>query len=79
MKAVWPNVVVEENNLNQAISALRKATDLMPRSRDVRSGGLRGWYTIRSSLSSSRSIPVIARSLRDSNRRCALLASNPKA
>jgi TolB-like protein len=25
MKAVWPNVVVEENNLNPAISALRKA------------------------------------------------------
>jgi adenylate cyclase len=25
MKAVWPGVVVEENNLNQAISALRKA------------------------------------------------------
>lgn len=25
MKAVWPNVVVEENNLNQAISSLRKA------------------------------------------------------
>ena len=25
MQAVWPNVVVEENNLNQAISSLRKA------------------------------------------------------
>lgn len=25
MKAVWPNVIVEENNLNQAISSLRKA------------------------------------------------------
>lgn len=25
MKAVWPNVVVEENNLNQSISALRRA------------------------------------------------------
>ena len=25
MKAVWPNVVVEENNLNQCISALRRA------------------------------------------------------
>src|SRR5215469_3288439 len=25
MAAVWPNVVVEENNLNQAISALRRA------------------------------------------------------
>lgn len=24
MRAVWPNVGVEENNLNQAISALRK-------------------------------------------------------
>ena len=25
MKAIWPNVVVEENNLNQNISALRRA------------------------------------------------------
>jgi TolB-like protein/DNA-binding winged helix-turn-helix (wHTH) protein len=25
MKAIWPNVVVEENNLNQSISALRRA------------------------------------------------------
>src|SRR5512145_1852146 len=25
IKAVWPHVVVEENNLNQAISALRRA------------------------------------------------------
>src|SRR5512145_1958887 len=25
MKAVWPHAVVEENNLNQAISALRRA------------------------------------------------------
>ena len=25
MAAVWPNVVVEENNLNQVISALRRA------------------------------------------------------
>jgi DNA-binding winged helix-turn-helix (wHTH) protein/TolB-like protein/tetratricopeptide (TPR) repeat protein len=25
LKAVWPNVVVEENNLNQAISAIRRA------------------------------------------------------
>jgi DNA-binding winged helix-turn-helix (wHTH) protein len=25
MKAVWPNVVVEENNLNQSISAVRRA------------------------------------------------------
>ena len=27
MEAVWPGVVVEENNLNQAISALRKALE----------------------------------------------------
>jgi pimeloyl-ACP methyl ester carboxylesterase/DNA-binding winged helix-turn-helix (wHTH) protein len=25
MKAIWPNVVVEENNLNQSVSALRRA------------------------------------------------------
>ena len=25
MRAVWPNVIVEENNLNQAVSALRRA------------------------------------------------------
>ena len=30
MKAVWPNVVIEENNLNQAISALRKALGESP-------------------------------------------------
>jgi adenylate cyclase len=30
MKAVWPNVVVEENNLNQNISALRKALGEVP-------------------------------------------------
>ena len=28
MDAVWPGTVVEENNLNQAISALRQARDL---------------------------------------------------
>lgn len=27
LKAVWPGVVVEENNLNQAVSALRKALE----------------------------------------------------
>ena len=26
MKAVWPDVIVEENNLNQSISAVRRST-----------------------------------------------------
>jgi TolB-like protein/DNA-binding winged helix-turn-helix (wHTH) protein len=30
MHALWPNTVVEENNLNQAISALRRALDEKP-------------------------------------------------
>src|SRR5215469_18416693 len=30
MKAVWPNVTVEENNLNQTISAVRRALGETP-------------------------------------------------
>lgn len=44
MAAVWPNVIVEENNLNQAISSLRKALgDTKNESRFIRTVPGRGY------------------------------------
>ena len=67
MAAVWPGVAVEENNLNQQISTLRKALSRDDRRRDDRNGAAtrlsaggtgagdrRGWSTCRGPAAGDR-------------------------
>ena len=64
IKAVWPHAVVEENNLNQAISVLRRAlgdTRAEPRYiMTVRGRGYRFIATIRTEADGHTTSPVAA-------------------